>query len=104
MKYLKNIIDFDNFEEDKYKLSDEKLIKDIYPIFYNFLKKNNLVEKWIISFKECGWKYKTKDIKTILKNNLYPDIINSSIDWECAKNKFNINWSIYNIKFINSYN
>jgi hypothetical protein len=68
MKYLKNIIDFDKFEEDEYKLtSDEKIIKDIYPIFYDFLKENNLVEEWIISFKECGWKNKTKDIKTKAK-------------------------------------
>jgi hypothetical protein len=104
MKYLKNIIDFDKFEEDEYKLSsDEKLIKDIYPIFYDFLKENNLVNKWIISFKECIWGDEVKNIEKILKKYKNELIIINTINWHCAKNKFDIDWSIYNIKFIDYY-
>jgi hypothetical protein len=78
-----------------------EIIKTTFPIFYDFLKENDLLEKWILSLKYCGTydydstvhnkHYKLSDIKRVLKETKYREsIISNSIKWGCSERKFRI--------------
>jgi hypothetical protein len=101
MKHIKKIIDFNKFEiDDELKTSGGKIIKEIYPVFYNFLVENDLVEKWVLSLKKCGWSFETNDIRTILKKyNHNKTIISNSLNWSCSDKLLHIDWSPINWKF-----
>jgi hypothetical protein len=92
MKHIKQFIDFNSYEiELSFDYNDKNIIKKEFPLFYEFLKKRNLIDKWLLSFKECK-NISSSDLRTFLIQNNNKFILNNSIVWSCARVKFKIDW------------
>jgi len=83
MKYIKNIIDFNNWDEidnsfkeiNEYHINDN--IKNIFQDFINFLINNNIYDKYINELEESWSDYKISFFNTTKPE----DWISSAFGW-----------------------
>jgi adenosine deaminase len=102
MKYIKELnIDFDNWDDIPMSINEQQ-IKELYPVFYQFLIKEKIMDIYLEMFNKCRWKkkgdtfksfllyYKEKDIgSNYVKYPIY--IFDYTLNFNCVKN-YNINY------------
>jgi hypothetical protein len=98
MKYIKRLnIDFDNWVDIPMS-TNEQQIKELHPIFYQFLKEKNLLEMYLKLFNKCHWKDKGNTFEEVMnyyksKRIFLLNPIDRTLNYQCV--------NIYNIKYFN---
>jgi len=96
MKYIKKLnIDFNNWDNIPMS-TNEKQIKELHPIFYQFLKEKNLMNFYLKMFDKCHLEDRGNTFKEIMnsyhnKQYFRNDVISCTLSYyKCVKlNKFN---------------
>ena len=71
MKYIKRLnIDFNNWDNIP-MTTNEQQIKELHPIFYQFLIKNKLMNIYLEMFNKCHWEEKGDTFEEIMNNFKY---------------------------------
>jgi len=104
MKYIKELnIDFNNWDEvENYN--------EFYghKIFFNFLKKNNILDSYINNFynidnsRMIRYKENLNTIKEFLDSNIKKNFIDSAFAWELTSEKPSF-WIRYNVRWLKYY-
>jgi len=95
MKYIN--INFDNWVDISMS-TNEQQIKELHPIFYQFLIEKKLMDIYLEMFDKCHWKYKGDTFEEIIsyyriKKNFLLNPIDYTLNYKCVNN--------YNIKYYN---
>jgi len=105
MKYIKKLnIDFNNWNNIPID-TNEQQIKELYPIFYQFLIEKNLLDIYLKMFDKCRWKHKGNTFGEIMNyykrylNTFLLNPINSTLFYKCIK-IHNLDNNIININLL----
>jgi len=106
MKYIKKLnIDFDNWDNIPMP-TNEQQIKELHPIFYQFLIEKNLMNIYLKMFDKCRWKNKGNTFEEIMnsysnKQYFRNDVISCTLNYLCVND---INFIITFEKNFKHYN
>jgi hypothetical protein len=89
MKYIKKLnIDFNNWVDIPMS-TNEQQIKELHPIFYQFLKEKKLMDIYLKMFDKCHWKQKGNTFEEIMSyynnNNFFYNTIDYTLNYKCIR-------------------
>jgi vacuolar-type H+-ATPase catalytic subunit A/Vma1 len=85
MKYLKKL-NFDNWDN----ISNNEQIKKLHPDFYQFLKKEKIMDFYLKIFDKCHWKERGNTFEEIMKKSDKMFLLNpfdSTLNYQCVYKK-----------------